>query len=304
MPTEQPARRRKRRPAGSRWLNRLLALGCLASLLPLYYEYTRGHDTRDDMLPPPPRDDPWVRVIDASTPARTKGNARTEWSHHPRHRLRADVRTNGRIEFATDDAATSLGGDAATGWEAMLQQEAAGSRVLRSFETMQREQKAAAIARGDGDDASSSHLSALPAGKAPYGATPAGEPPAAAASRAPTGAPTAPPNAPPTAAPLDRAEARRAPDADADASDVHFLRDADRAAVPARDSFGAPRARNASASSAVPIGRGGAARMWRTVPGGVSDVVVGEGANRTVFSVFDVRAIMRSSRGNHMSITW
>eukprot|EP00965_Chrysotila_dentata_P226859 6195672-Pleurochrysis_carterae.AAC.3 len=49
-------RRRVKKPSGSRWLNRLLALGCLASLLPLYYEYSYVHSIHER----PPSDDPWV----------------------------------------------------------------------------------------------------------------------------------------------------------------------------------------------------------------------------------------------------
>ena len=49
----------KRKPAGSRWLNYLLALGCLASLLPLWFEY-RGH--KNEPFVQPHKDDPWVRA--------------------------------------------------------------------------------------------------------------------------------------------------------------------------------------------------------------------------------------------------
>ena len=60
-PAGAPTRRKKvgkRKPAGSRWLNYLLALGCLASLLPLWFEY-RGH--KNEPFTQPHKDDPWVR---------------------------------------------------------------------------------------------------------------------------------------------------------------------------------------------------------------------------------------------------
>ena len=63
-PSTEPARRRRKkglkRPAGSRWLNYLLGLGCLASLTPLWWEYRHG---KQDTLPQPDKHDPWVRVI-------------------------------------------------------------------------------------------------------------------------------------------------------------------------------------------------------------------------------------------------
>ena len=61
-PAGAPRRKKvggKRKPAGSRWLNYLLALGCLASLLPLWFEY-RGH--KNEPFVQPHKDDPWVRA--------------------------------------------------------------------------------------------------------------------------------------------------------------------------------------------------------------------------------------------------
>tara|TARA_B110001452_G_scaffold79600_1_gene65097 strand:+ start:172 stop:534 length:363 start_codon:yes stop_codon:yes gene_type:complete len=60
-PAGAPKRKKagKRKPAGSRWLNYLLALGCLASLLPLWFEY-RGH--KNEPFVQPHKDDPWVRA--------------------------------------------------------------------------------------------------------------------------------------------------------------------------------------------------------------------------------------------------
>ena len=61
---ESRKRRRKRpKPAGSKWLNRLLALGCLSCLVPLWWEYRHGGE-QDHHLPSD-KHDPWVREIDA-----------------------------------------------------------------------------------------------------------------------------------------------------------------------------------------------------------------------------------------------
>ena len=73
-------RRKKKKPAGSKWLNYLLGLGCLASLLPLWFEY---HGKKQEpWVPQPHKDDPWVRVIDATAvekEARRSGKVKTRY---------------------------------------------------------------------------------------------------------------------------------------------------------------------------------------------------------------------------------
>ena len=106
-PTGARPRRRKRgagrKPAGSRWINYLLALGCLASLFPLWWEYRHGGR---DAMPQPHHNDPWVRVIDAveegqRSQANTASSAKLRrWRHHPRHQRNhtlASVRADGGI---------------------------------------------------------------------------------------------------------------------------------------------------------------------------------------------------------------
>ena len=119
------ARRRKRKkPAGSKWINRLLALGCCASLLPLIFEY---HWTRQpEHMAKPHKDDPWVRVIDAAPPDQALGakmgaGVQKLWRHHPRHgRHRANVRADGTMVDTDDEDETSeaWNGTSATGLSA------------------------------------------------------------------------------------------------------------------------------------------------------------------------------------------
>ena len=92
-------RRKKKKPAGSKWLNYLLGLGCLASLLPLWFEY---HGKKQEpWVPQPHKDDPWVRVIDATAvekEARRSGKVKTRYRHHPRHaRMHLRVRADGSV---------------------------------------------------------------------------------------------------------------------------------------------------------------------------------------------------------------
>lgn len=114
VPEPVAARRRRRRtagqkPAGSRWLNYLLGLGCLASLFPLWWEYTHGQHS--DVLPQPHRDDPWVRVIDAVEEGQRSEAAASQsqrkWRHHPRHnknktQVSASVNADGGVEDRDD----------------------------------------------------------------------------------------------------------------------------------------------------------------------------------------------------------
>ncbi|KOO26381.1 hypothetical protein Ctob_012397 [Chrysochromulina tobinii] len=65
-PPPATRRKRKKKPAGSKWLNRLLAIGCCASLIPLGLEF--WWSLRPDHMGKPKKDDPWVRVIDAAPP--------------------------------------------------------------------------------------------------------------------------------------------------------------------------------------------------------------------------------------------
>ncbi|EOD34311.1 hypothetical protein EMIHUDRAFT_449338 [Emiliania huxleyi CCMP1516] len=65
MAASGSSRRRKKAPGSL--LNKLFALGCLASLLPLYYEYHYTTRSREH-LPHVPHDDPFIRVIDAAGP--------------------------------------------------------------------------------------------------------------------------------------------------------------------------------------------------------------------------------------------
>ena len=107
---ERPRRRRKRKmPAGSRWLNYLMALGCLACLVPLYFEFRHAPLNK---LPKPKHDDEWIRVISADAPAAAKGNYTTRFRHHPRHGRR-DVRVaaDGAAQPVADEGATDEGVD-------------------------------------------------------------------------------------------------------------------------------------------------------------------------------------------------
>jgi uncharacterized membrane protein YgcG len=98
---EAPRRKRRgKKPAGSRWLNRLLCFGCCISLVPLCLEWywTQYYS---DPFPKPHEDDPWVRVVDATPPERNidTSGVQKHWRHHPRHgRQRAGVHSDGGVD--------------------------------------------------------------------------------------------------------------------------------------------------------------------------------------------------------------
>ncbi|EOD17706.1 hypothetical protein EMIHUDRAFT_451286 [Emiliania huxleyi CCMP1516] len=238
--------RRKKKAPGS-LLNKLFALGCLASLLPLYYEYHYTTRSREH-LPHVPHDDPFIRVIDAAGPFDEPGiNHSTVWRHHPRHRVSAAV--------------SSLGG-------AAVEEDAEGE------------------SRGPEDKLSASAASAASASASAAASTAAATAPAAAAALAkaepgPANASTARISSP-AAVPVGgtgssaNASAPRRDDAD----DEAFLRAADAAADVAA------AARQSGSRNASRIWRvvpGGVRDVVETLPGGGSRTWVIEDAPRPQF---------------------
>jgi hypothetical protein len=289
------------RPPGSRWLNRLFCLGCLASLLPLYYEYHYTHNMAQPQLP---KDDPWVRVIDAAgPPGGTDGKVSTTWRHHPRHRARVSSQGSVLEEADVDDDAAGP----AEGEEPLRQpaDEAYGSLAGATA-------AAARLANGGQTPLSltaNATLAAAPAGLAASAATdtplPASVSPTAsgggklqAATESTAGARRRPPSnsTPSVQASLDAASTARATGAAASLQEDEvssYLRGvdaaADRAKAGSRAQAATPANRTRSNASTVPGGSAVAASgkgshpMWRVIPGGVRDVVEQQpgGASRT-----------------------
>lgn len=68
----------------------------------------RYHYTHSIPQPQLPKDDPWVRVIDAAgPPGGADDRVSTTWRHHPRHRVQARVSSQGTVLEEVD-----IGGDA------------------------------------------------------------------------------------------------------------------------------------------------------------------------------------------------
>ena len=194
---ERPRRRRKRKmPAGSRWLNYLMALGCLACLVPLYFEFRHAPLNK---LPKPKHDDEWIRVISADAPAAAKGNYTTRFRHHPRHGRR-DVRV------AADGAAQPVDGDGDADADADAVDDVDAARRAAGDAYAAKRAKAAAAAA-----------------------------PATAAANSPPPPPPPPPlaSSPPLAAAANASHANSTVEIDAESEALSELRAADRKAGPA-----------------------------------------------------------------------
>jgi len=261
-------RRRKKKPAGSKWLNRLLALGCCASLVPLCIEFY--WTMRPDHMAKPKKDDPWVRVIDAAPPedALAKGSVTKRFRHHPRHaRVRADGTTvdADAVESDAEEDAPVGYADAMEGERrgaaraaALLQQQMQQQQMQQQKEQQQQQQQ-----QPEATNASS----------------------ASGASGASNSSRSQQPAAELRAAKVSATASSNGTSLDDDDL-VHFFRQVDRQVEQAR----AGRVPiNASSSNATGTGPR-MHRIWRTVPGGVHDIIEGEGDNRTVFSVEGMQA--------------
>ena len=256
-----PRRKKKKRPAGSKWLNRLLALGCLASLSPLVFEIYQSRRTAP--LAKPHKNDEWVRVIDAAPPDEALNSGagaagvRKRFRHHPRH---------GRSSVRVGGDGTAVDADEGTDGEEQLEHAGSLEERLRAraanaslplHDVASRVNAAAAAAPG-------THASI---------AAEAGAPPRSIMAAAST--PSAD-NA--TATPVHRGEG-------SDEDDLrHYFRQVDRATA------GSARAGPAGAAglAGTPLGRlnrTAPSRLWRTIPGGVHDIIEGVGGNQSVFSV-------------------
>lgn len=253
---ETKTRRRKKKAHGSKWLNRLLCLGCLSCLVPLWWEWRGRHDA----LPQPLKNDPWVRVIDAAPPDEVLSDgarsAQKRWRGHARHgRQKYSVSADGTVPQDKNDELeaklAALGKDEAGGAEAAM----AAAEV-----------RAAAAA----NLSKQGRLPVESVEQQPTRTAAAGEPPndAAGTGTAIKGVDTA-------AAPAAPAASAASAAAEEDPA-LAELRAVDAATAP-----------NRTATAGGAGGVGGAEpkrahRMWKVVPGGVHDIVEGEGSDAKV----------------------
>ena len=301
-------RRRKplrgKKPAGSKWLNRLLALGCCASLVPLGLEWYWTSHHREDHLPKPHKDDPWVRVIDAAPPEdslTSSNNVRKRWRHHPRHasthaKVQADgtfadldeEETMGNVNGTARAALASLAVAAAAAADAGLE-----SRIPVASEALLSPPPAAAAAATAAAASAASATLATGASAAPGGTRGSTAADTTAAAAASAGASTAAESANATATP-HVASASHASDDDELRS---YFRHVDAATAPrARSGANGTTAGGSTFRSAGLGGRAagsaGGQRLFRAVPGGIHDIIEGDGPNATTFSVEGIRAPM------------
>ena len=277
-------RRRKRaRPAGSKWLNRLLALGCLASLLPLCFEWYQ-HRSQPAPLARPRKDDPWVRVIDATPPdqrgAAAAGGVNKRWRHHPRHG------GSSRTKVGVDG--TVMDEDSEEAGEAEDNSVARAARLESRLRTRGLADEhgtplngSVGMGVGVGAREGAPRASELASNEARGGHPPVAT---ATAARNQSGGATGD-----AGGAGDGASSKGVSDDDDD--DLrHYFREVDRAA--AAKASNATRNATRNTRTDGPTSRlraggsfGGPSRLWRVVPGGVHDVIEGSGPNQTVFSV-------------------
>lgn len=265
-PSEGPAaarpRRKKptgKRPAGSRWLNRLLALGCCASMLPLGFEWYWSRHPHH--LEKPRKDDPWVRVIDAAPPEEAlSSSVKKRWKHHPRHEKRhANVGADG-LAIDLDEDEDGVASNASARAASPLSAAGSASDELPALKSKGSERAA---------DASAGSR------EGPGGGT---QPGVGATAVAPNGTDAGVG----TTSRLKRTDGGAVGGDDDDDDIRSYLRQVDRSTVSNRSASGGSRGFGSSMG-----GRGGGSgvhRMWRVVPGGVHDIVEGSGENQTVFT--------------------
>ena len=263
----RPKRKKGKRPAGSKWLNYLLCLGCLGSLSPLCFEYWTHFRQPDRVLAKPHKNDEWVRIIDAAAPeealkSKRSGEVQKRFRHHPRHgRSTARVTADGTMEDADDEAPED---------SAELERASTLEERLRK--------------RAESGKPSSLHAAA-------------GAPPSAATATA-TVAASANATVESSSSSSIGAHAAAVINASAgghDDDDLADLRRVDRETA----AKGGGGAGTFTARPGVRVGMGAprfgaglngterlrSSRLWRTIPGGIHDIIEGVGPNQTVFSV-------------------
>jgi hypothetical protein len=268
-------RKRKKKPAGSKWLNRLLAIGCCASLIPLGLEF--WWSLRPDHMGKPKKDDPWVRVIDAAPPeealrARRSERALKQFRHHPRH---ARVRADGTMSDLDEEErfvpqnVTELSVSAVT--LAAAAAAAAMADTLPSTTLSSATAAAAAAAASATEQQQQQQQQQQQAAQLMTDVMPGAAANASSPRTATTGV---------AHALRQRLEQRGVTGLDVEDDLITYFREADRRidAALANRTLGANR-------TSERRGVGGMHRIWRTVPGGVHDVIEGEGDERVVYSV-------------------
>ena len=254
-------RRKKKRPAGSKWLNRLLALGCLAALSPLAFEFYQHR--KSEPLQKPHKDDPWVRVIDAAPPEealKNGGDVRRKFRRHPRHdRSNARVTAEGQVVDDDDDSSADATGEERSAEHAGKLEERLVARARGTD---------AAAATHVGSDAPDVIGRSVPDMAAGADAKVAAPTVATAVANATGGQPAT--------------GGHWGIDEGGEEELRHYFRSVDRNKPPSAVGAG-------SAASGRVNRTGGPNRLWKTIPGGVHDIIEGSGENATTFSVDGVK---------------